>query len=774
MEATDSFGTWVRRRRRAMDLSQVELADRVGCAPITLRKIEADERRPSALMAERLAQELEVDADRHEAFVAAARAVRSTSGLGPPGGPGPLGGQDGTVPAPTTILVGRRTELADVMGLLSLSGGPARLVTITGPPGVGKTRLSQEVADRVRRRHGTPVRYVSLAAVRDPTLVADHIAASVALPPTPGPERFQLLLRALRSRPSLLILDDFERVMSAADVVVQLLERCEGLATLVTSRAALEVGGEHRYLLDPLPVPDRGSPVGDPESWPAIRLFLDRARAADRSVRPETDLERVASICRRVDGLPLAIELAARQVRRLGLAELERSLAHDLAALDRNGPREHGQRMADAVAWSYDLLDADARCALRATSVFAGTFGLEAAHAVIDRGSIEGTATALQTLVDRALLRRSAMDGDVRFRPLEVIRAFAGQRLVEGHEAALALRRHAVHVLVTVEAVTPRLATWPTPEAIATLAASDADVMAALGWAYGSEGDADVGRRLVEAQFACWFAQNRWNVAARWLEAAYRGAAPEDRSTLAFFQAALRFFTGDHGSIDDLLDEAISGAEADADAGLLGEILGLQAMLWLSRGEHVRARSQLARCVELFDAAGMPEGVGFVNQRLARVALACSDVEAAERHTAAARVAYEAAGSAIGIALVMGNEAELHAAQGDTTSALEGFLGAMDRLLELGQDQYATIELAGVVGALVAAGRHRMAAEVSGIVDAWLDELGVPLNPVFRPAYERDREAARAALGGTFDDLHASAMRLPRTSRGVRHLLAAD
>jgi predicted ATPase/transcriptional regulator with XRE-family HTH domain len=774
MEVTDSFGTWIRRRRRALDLSQAELADRVGCAPITLRKIEADERRPSTLMAERLAQELGVDADRVEAFIAAARADRATSTLGSPVDRGSLGAPDGTVPSPITNLVGRRAELADLERLLSSSGGPARLVTITGPPGVGKTRLSLEVAHRVRGRHGLPVRFVSLADVRDPTLVADHIAASIALPPTPGPDRFQLLLRALRGRPSLLLLDDFERVLPAADVVVELLERCEGLAVMVTSRAALEVAGEHAYPLDPLPVPDPGRPIGDPESWPAVRLFLDRARAVDRSLRLEAELERVASICRRVDGLPLAIELAARQVRRLSIADLDGSLERDLAALDARGPREPGERMAGAVAWSYDLLDADARRVLRASSVFAGEFSLQDVHAVVDQGPMEQTATALQALVDRALLRRRPAEGGQRYGSLEVIRAFAGTRLIDEGEAADARRRHAAHVLAAIRSVTPPLTGWPTREAIAALAARDAEVMAALGWAYGDDGDVDLGRRLVEAQFACWYSQNRWAAARRWLDVAYQRAAPTERAMVAMLLALLGFFIGDLDTVDELLAEAVTGATGMSDPSLLGEALGLQAMLWLQRGDLVLARTQLDRCIELFQSAAMPEGVGFVHQRLARVALATGDVAEADRHTAAARSAYERAGSAIGIALVMSNEAEIHAARGATDRAIESYLESMDRLLALGLDQYATIGLAGVVSALVAAGRYRAAATVSGIVDAWLDELGGPLNPVFRPAYERDLEVARHALGAAFEEARAGARRPPPTAATVRELLGRE
>jgi hypothetical protein len=239
-------------------------------------------------------------------------------------------------------------------------------------------------------------------------------------------------------------------------------------------------------------------------------------------------------------------------------------------------------------------------------------------------------------------------------------------------------------------------------------------------------------------------------------------------------RAVLGFFTGELDTVDDLLDEAIAGATIDADPSLLGEALGLQAMLWLSSGEVERARSQLARSIELFEAAAMPEGVGFVHQRLARVALVAGDLETADRHTVAARSAYEQAGSAIGVALVMGNEAELHVARGATAAAIEGFLGSMDRLLELGLDHYATIDLAGIVGALVAASRYRAAAAVSGILDAWLDELGGPLNPVFRPAYERDRETVQRALGAAFEDARADSVPLPPTSRVVRELLGTE
>lgn len=298
MTAAIPFGAWVRRRRRARDLTQQQLGDLVGCATITVRKIETGERRPSRAMAERLADVLGVDVDERARFVAAARswsAPRGLDPLGDPAGPAPL-------PASLTDLVGRDREMSDLARLLAITGGPARLVTVTGPPGVGKTRLAIEVARQAGREHDVSPAFVSLAAETDPAEILDQLANVYSVAAIPGRLRRDAVGQRLRRQPELAILDNLEQLAGAGAVIVELLENCPDLTCVCTSRTRLDVYGEYEFVVEPLAVDE------DDSAGPAVTLFVERCRAVGRRASVAADRKGVAEICRRLDGLPLAID----------------------------------------------------------------------------------------------------------------------------------------------------------------------------------------------------------------------------------------------------------------------------------------------------------------------------------------------------------------------------------------------------------------------------------------------------------------------------------
>src|SRR5215213_2377992 len=378
MELETSFGRWLRARRRALDLTQDDLARQVGCAIITIQKLEADERRPSRQLAERLADKLMVAPDDWAALISLARAEPS---LDPAPAQAPVSllrvpeRPPANLPTPLTRLIGRKQDLAALRNALLRS--ETRLLTLLGPPGIGKTRLSIAVAHEVQAAFTDGAFFVALAPLGDPTLVLVTIAQTLGIKENAGQLLLETLKAVLQAKRLLLVLDNFEHLLAAAPLVVELLEACRGLKALVSSRAALHVRGEQLYALPVLLLPNltQRPAIGTLARIPAVALFVERAQA----VLPHFTLTKentavVAAICVRLDGLPLAIELAAARIRLLPAEALLARLEQRLSMLTdgaRDLPSRH-RTLRAAIAWSYDLLDAGEQALFRRLGVFVG------------------------------------------------------------------------------------------------------------------------------------------------------------------------------------------------------------------------------------------------------------------------------------------------------------------------------------------------------------------------------------------------------------------
>lgn len=449
MDENFSFGYWVRRRRKALDLTQADLGRRVGASAAMIRKIEADERRPSRELAELLAGALAVPEAERARFQRAARDVTAvddlTSAAEPP--PSPLALPPTNLPAPVTSMVNRHSDLEHVTSLL-LSAG-ARLVTLIGPPGMGKTRLSIQVAARVRPRFRDGTWFVDLSAVVDGEQVLPGVAMTLGLA-APGFSAAERLAVELREREMLLVLDNVEQVVEQAAVTVaSLLRACPGLKVLATSRVRLDVYGEHEYPLPAMSLPPPGAPLDGLLRYEAVELFADRARQHQPDFTlDETTAGAVMEICRRMGGLPLALELAAAGTRRMGVVELAGALreasGQDWHALLHTTARDLPPRqrtLFDAVAWSYSLLSPDEQTVLRRLGVFAGHFDAAAAAALAPEPAAIGSILA--RLVDHNLVAPESRRPE-RWRLLEMIREFAVAQMsaAELQAARLAHARH--------------------------------------------------------------------------------------------------------------------------------------------------------------------------------------------------------------------------------------------------------------------------------------------------------------------------------------------
>lgn len=465
MEARDSFGYWVRCRRKSLDLTQGELARRVGCALVTVRKIEADERRPSPQMAERLADCLAVPASELPKFIAAAVGRNTLAWLDRPVG---AARPKGNLPAPVTSLVDREQEISAIVSLLQRED--VRLLTLTGPIGVGKTRLAVEAGRRLKGiRDG--VFLVELASVRTPELLLPAIATTFGIREGRG-NLAKLLEDYLAVRELVLILDNFEHLLAATTQAASLLANCPHLHIIVTSRARLHLYGEHELVVSPLHLSDAVRLTEAAESA-AVRLFCDRARAARADFHLTTSLtSTVLSICRHLDGLPLAIEMAAARIKLFSPQELLQRLEHRLpspAQVD-GDPLPRLRVLEEAIRWSYGLLSPTQRTLFSRLSVFSGRFDLSAAQVVcgfqITEPPIIDISDEINALLDQSLLAREAPspqahlagrycpqcpvqqlyeddDNESRFIMLETVREFSQEQLRKNGEVSQIHQRHA-------------------------------------------------------------------------------------------------------------------------------------------------------------------------------------------------------------------------------------------------------------------------------------------------------------------------------------------
>ena len=511
-QATSGLAGLLRQLRAAAGLTQQELAKAAGVSPRAVsdleRGINHTARQDTAV---RLAGALGLAEPVRSLFVAAARgriqaaqvlAARSSQ---PPGESlAPAGGLHGFAPALTSF-VGRAGPVGEVTALLDRD----RLVTVTGPGGAGKTRLAGQVANQVAGRFADGVWLAELAPVRDPVLVPAMVAAALGVREQPGLSAAAALARVLARQQLLLVLDNCEHVAgAAAELCAGLLAACDEVRVLATSREPLRVAGEARYRLAPLALPDPDD-LAEAARAEAVALFTDRARSADaRFALTGETTPTVARLVARLDGMPLAIELAAARVEALGVAQLLDRIGDRFALLadgDRTAPPRQ-RSLAATVEWSYQLLDEHERRVFRMVSVFPGPFTLEAAEAIAGPGA----GPAVLHLVDCSLLSppQAGPDGRLRYVMLETLRAYGAGQLAEAGEqerAEAALARYALGVAGQAAA---GLQAGPGESAAARwLDAEDATTRQVLTWAMVH--DAAVALRLALALAPWWQLRGR-------------------------------------------------------------------------------------------------------------------------------------------------------------------------------------------------------------------------------------------------------------------------
>jgi predicted ATPase/DNA-binding XRE family transcriptional regulator len=791
-----TFAEELKRYRRAAGLTQEQLAERAGLSSHAISALEGGLRqRPRkdtlALLAKALSLSIEEQTRLEAAIVRVRPSIVATDGA--IRGAALHGPVFNNLPVPLTLLLGRERDEASVAHLLRRAD--VRLLTLTGAPGVGKTRLAVQAAIGLRPLFGDGVSFVALAPVRDPALVLPTIARTLGLRESANRSLVQTLYAYLRERELLLVLDNFEHLLEAGPAVAELLSTCPHLTALVTSRAALRVQGEHEFAVPPLALPDAAKlpPIEELIQSAAVALFLQRAQA----VRPDFELTAatvpiVVRLCQRLDGLPLAIELAAARIKLLPLEALLERLQRrlDLLVGGACDLPERQRTLRAAIAWSYDLLSAEEQMLFRRLAVFAGSWTLAAAEAVC--ATPEGAdplglnlLDGMGLLVDKSLVQRRE-DADAvtppHFRLLETLREYALERLEaigvpDGRSEAEVLRRaHAWYYVTLAERAEPgRWMGAARQESLRRLAADIANLRTALAWAREG-GEAELGLRLAGALGEFWFAEGYLSEGRHWLGVFQRMAglpAPGDTAPLGstagvgslggdeiaavvgakalFWAGMMAYWQRDDQAVASMLDRSLALARKAGDLLIASSALDFLGRVALSRGDRSAAEAHLEEAVALARRAADPIHLA---RRLCSLGKCASSQGQLER----AEALFE---ESLGLARQVGDEARVaeYLAAVALIARRRGRLGPALALLNeglaLARGQHAQMHMAALLlreTALVAAtiGQAERVARLLGASDglyAARGMFGYSFGPHEGSESERAVTAVRRAMG---------------------------
>ena len=730
-----SFGTLLRRYRTAAGFTQEALAARAGLSARTIADLERGINRvPRHDTFELLTSSLELTAQQRALFLGMVRPEMTATA------PGTL--SMSRLPLPPASLIGREQEMTRALTLLRSDG--VRLLTLTGPAGIGKTRLGLQIAHELGEHFADGVVFVALDALRDASLLMSVLAHALGLRESTEGEISEQVISFLQGKHFLLILDNFEQILEAASSVADLLSNCSRLSVLVTSRVPLRLRAEQILALAPLPLAE------------AVTLFQERALA----VRPGGVYapQQVAAICERLDRLPLAIELAAMHVKTLSLSDLYERLTHRLKIL-RDGARdlpERQQTMEGAIAWSYELLTETQQYCFRALGIFVGGWTLEAAEAICrteEEKAPEEMILILATVVDASLVQVDiAVDGPARFGMFELIREYALQRLRAAGEEESCRRRHAVYYAHLSESASSQV---PTQIAQAASLLKDIpNIRAAIQWAEEQQ-EVALGLQLVRSSWGGWFSQVYITEAEELLErmlalswqSGKHGVpfGPRAVALYGFGQSLLR--RGKTQRAETVAREALERAQRSGDHCGISSALAILGQIAQRDGNLDEAATFLMESDEHARLGGFLDLRGITLRNLAELARMQGDFARATTLYEEALEVARAVGTTFGVALIMTLLGHLARQQQNYALAKAHYREGLTLLRAFDSPTYTAWCLEGYAAVLSAEENYRQATMLCAVAATLREQVQTPLPPAEHEAFEQTITTAKTALG---------------------------
>jgi predicted ATPase/class 3 adenylate cyclase len=657
------------------------------------------------------------------------------------------------LPRQLTGFIGREREMAEVKRLLTTTC----LLTLTGTGGSGKTRLALQVAADVLEGYRDGVWLAELAALSNPALVPQTVAAALGVREVPGQPMLETLLHYLQRKKLLLVLDNCEHLVAAcAQLAGELLRTCPNLRILATSREALNIQGEIAWPVPSLSLPDRRQipSLEHLAQFEAVRLFVERAAAAKPTfaLTPE-NVAPVAAVVQRLDGIPLAIELAAARVPAMSVDQIAARLDDRFRLLTRGSraslPRQ--QTLRAALDWSHQLLTEREQRLLRRFAVFAGGWTLEAAEAVCGGDGIEefDVLDLLTQLVFKSLVVTDEQNGEVRYRFLETVRQYGLEKLEQFGETEAIRKRHRDWYLGLAERAEPELLGVKQAAWFDQLEAEHDNLRAALK-SFLESGEPEAGMRLAGSVWRFWYVRGYIGEGRGWLEAALSGrsAVPAPFVAKALMAAGgLAFVQGDYTQGRRFYEDSLAMWRELGDRRQIAYLLSNLGFLTSSQGDQAAARTLLEESLairrEIADTGGAATSLNNLGLVLYRI----GDFAGARALFNEALVIWREVGDKQHIAMALANLGLVSREQGDYPLSRSFYEECVGIRRALGDKQGIAYTLEGFAGLAVAQGQGKRAARLLGAVESLREAIRTPVAPANQADHARKISAARSALG---------------------------